>query len=100
MLIILICFQLAKLLDHPTLSEAAVLAFDVISFEYPELHLPVVKFLFKQKLFHIVLKKIWNKLEAFSEHHLKAFGYIVLATPHSVLKMNIEKVSFRFLFLI
>ncbi|KAL5273707.1 MMS19 family protein [Megaselia abdita] len=84
--------DLAKLLDHPTLSEAAVLAFDVISFEYPGLHLPVVKFLFKQKLFHIVLKKIWDKLEAFSEHHLKAFGYVVLATPHSVLKMNIEKV--------
>jgi len=42
------------------LSTAAALGFDIIAAEYPELDLPVVKFLYKQKLFHTVMGKIIN----------------------------------------
>lgn len=82
--------QLAHLLDHPSLSTVAVLAFDIISVEFPQIHLPVVKLLFKQKLFHICLNKIINKIEKFSMHHLTALAYVVKLTPHSVIKANIK----------
>ncbi|XP_075146935.1 MMS19 nucleotide excision repair protein [Haematobia irritans] len=84
---------LSELLDHPSLSTAAALAFDIISAEYPQLHLPQVKFLFQQKLFHLILSKLGHKLESYCEHHLVAFVYVLKTTPHSVLKMNIEKIG-------
>ncbi|XP_030373580.1 MMS19 nucleotide excision repair protein homolog [Scaptodrosophila lebanonensis] len=85
--------DLAELLDHPTLSTGAALAFDIISAEYPELDLPVVKYLYKQKFFHTILNKLGNKLAAYCVHHLKAFIYVLKATPHPVLKLNIEKLG-------
>lgn len=84
--------QLSELLDHPSLATVASLAFDIISAEYPQLHLPVVKYLFKQKFFHMILTKLGHKLETYCEHHLTAFIYVVKTTPHAVLKMNLEKV--------
>ncbi|KAM7362587.1 MMS19 nucleotide excision repair protein [Cochliomyia hominivorax] len=84
---------LADLLDHPSLASAASLAFDIISAEYPQLHLPIVKYLFKQKFFHMILNKLGHKLETYCEHHLTAFIYVVKTTPHAVLKMNLEKIG-------
>ncbi|XP_037819827.1 MMS19 nucleotide excision repair protein homolog [Lucilia sericata] len=84
---------LAELLDHASLAGAATLAFDIISAEYPQLHLPVVKFLFKQKFFHLILNKLGHKLETYCEHHLTAFIYVIKTTPHAVLKMNLEKIG-------
>lgn len=79
-------------MEHPTLSEAAVAAFDVISVEFPQLHLPVIKHLFKQKLFQLCLKGFWHKLESYSENHLSAFVFVMKLTPHQVLKNEIQKV--------
>ncbi|XP_055853165.1 MMS19 nucleotide excision repair protein [Episyrphus balteatus] len=84
---------IAELLDHPTLSSAAKLAFDIISFEYPEIHLPCIRFLFKQKFFNVIYSKIAHKLECFSENHINAFIYVLKATPQTVLQMNIEKIG-------
>uniref|UniRef100_T1P948 MMS19 nucleotide excision repair protein n=1 Tax=Musca domestica TaxID=7370 RepID=T1P948_MUSDO len=84
---------LSELLDHPSLSNAASLAFEIISSEYPQLHLPQVKFLFQQKFFHMILSKLGHKLEQYCENHLTAFVYVLKATPHAVLKMNIEKIG-------
>lgn len=83
-------FQLAHLLEHPKLSTAAVLAFDILSVEFPKLHLPVVKLLYKQKLFHICLHKIIHKLEKYSSHHLTAFAYVLKITPHTIVKANLK----------
>lgn len=85
--------QLIELLEHPTLSEAAVAAFDVLSIEFPQLHLPVIKHFFKQKLFQLCLKGLWHKLESYSEKHLSAFVFVLKLTPHQVLKNEIQKVS-------
>ncbi|XP_055905628.1 MMS19 nucleotide excision repair protein [Eupeodes corollae] len=85
--------SIADLLDDPTLCSAAKLAFNIISAEYPEIHLPWVRFLFKQKFFNVIYSKISHKLESFSENHLNAFIYILKAMPHGVLKINIEKIG-------
>lgn len=85
-----------ELLEHPTLSEAAVTAFDIISIEFPQLHLPQVKQFFKQKLFQICLKGLWHKLESYSEKHLSAFVFILKLTPHQVLKNEVQKVEVMF----
>ncbi|XP_055375372.1 MMS19 nucleotide excision repair protein isoform X2 [Condylostylus longicornis] len=84
---------LSELLNHPTLYKSACLAFEIISIEYPQLHLPVIKFLYKQKLFHIILNKIGKYLLDYSENHMNAFVFILKMTPHKVLKLNIEKVG-------
>lgn len=84
---------LAELLDHPKLSKAAELAFEIISLEFPSLHLPLVKHFFKQKIFVLALKAFEDKIEKFSEHHLTAMAHILQITPHTVLKMNIDKVG-------
>lgn len=89
--------QLIDLLEHPTLSEAAVAAFDIISIECPHLHLPAVKHLFQQKLFQICLKGFCHKLETYSEHHVSAFVFVLKFTPHQVLKNNIQKVRFIYI---
>lgn len=91
--IVLKKFQILELLEHPTLAHVAALAIEIISLEYPGLHLPILKHLFKQKLFQIVLKKLWSKLADFTEHHLTAFVHVLRITPHIVLKMNLEKVN-------
>lgn len=85
--------QLIELLEHPTLSEAAVAAFDVLSIEFPQLHLPVIKHFFKQKLFQMCLKGLWHKLESYSENHMSAFIFVLKLTPHQVLKNEIQKVT-------
>lgn len=85
--------QLIELLEHPTLSEAAVAAFDVISIEFPQLHLPVVKHFFKQKLFQLFMKCLWHKLEKYSENHLSAFVFVLKMTPHQVLVNEIDKIG-------
>lgn len=82
-----------ELLEHPSLSEAAIAAFEVISMEYPRLHLPVIKHLFQQKLFQLCMKSLWHKLESFSEKHLNAFVYVLKMTPHQVLVNNIQKIG-------
>ncbi|KAG5672682.1 hypothetical protein PVAND_002792 [Polypedilum vanderplanki] len=84
---------LSELLDHPKLSKAAELAFEIISLEYPELHLPLLKHLFKQKIFVLAMKFFEGKLEKFSDHHLTALAHILQITPHVVLKMNIDKIG-------
>lgn len=86
-------FQLIKLLEHPTLSEAAIAAFEVISVEFPELHLPVIKHFFQQKLFQLCLKSLWSFLESFSVNHLNAFVFVLRMTPHQVLANNIQKIG-------
>jgi DNA repair/transcription protein MET18/MMS19 len=84
---------LAELLDHPKLSKAATLAFEIISLEFPHLHLPLLKHLFKQKIFVLAMKFLEDKIEKFSEHHLTAMAHVLQITPHIVLKMNIDKVG-------
>ena len=84
---------LSELLDHPRLSTAAELAFEIISLEFPQLHLPLLKHLFKQKIFVLAMKFLEHKIEKFSEHHLTAMAHILQITPHQVLKMNIDKVG-------
>jgi DNA repair/transcription protein MET18/MMS19 len=71
----------------------ASLAFEILSLEYPNLHLPIVKQFCKQKLFVIAMKFLEEKMEKFSENHLTATAHIFKITPHAVLKMNIEKVG-------
>ncbi|KAH8416967.1 hypothetical protein KR222_000581 [Zaprionus bogoriensis] len=85
--------DLSDLLEHPKLANAAALAFDIISVEFPELDLPVIKFLYKQKFFHTIMKKLGAKLSSYCEHHMKAFIYVLKATPHSVLKLNIKQLG-------
>ncbi|XP_017044265.1 MMS19 nucleotide excision repair protein [Drosophila ficusphila] len=85
--------DLSDLLKHPTLSTAAALGFDIIAAEYPELDLPVVKFLYKQKLFHTIMGKMGSKLANYCVHHLKAFVYVLKATPQAVIKLNIEQLG-------
>ncbi|SPP84614.1 MMS19 nucleotide excision repair protein homolog isoform X1 [Drosophila guanche] len=85
--------DLSDLLKHPTLSTAAALGFDIIAAEYPELDLPVVKFLYKQKFFHTIMGKMGNKLADYCVHHLKAFVYVLKATPQAVIKLNIEQLG-------
>lgn len=82
-----------ELLEHPTLASAAASAFEIISVEFPQLHLPIIKHLFKQKLFQMVLKKVWQKIETLSENHLSALVFVFKVAPHQVLSNNIEKVS-------
>ncbi|KAJ6635125.1 MMS19 nucleotide excision repair protein, partial [Pseudolycoriella hygida] len=82
-----------ELLERPNLAHAASLAIEIISLEYPGLHLPILKHLYKQKLFQILLKKLWHKLADFTEHHLTAFVHVIRITPHIVLKMNLDKVG-------
>ncbi|XP_030562176.1 MMS19 nucleotide excision repair protein homolog [Drosophila novamexicana] len=85
--------DLTDLLEHPNLSNAAALAFDIIAAEYPELDLPVVKFLYKQKFFHTIMNKLGTKLSSCCEHHMKAFIYVLKATPHSVIRLNIKQLG-------
>ncbi|XP_029718933.1 MMS19 nucleotide excision repair protein [Aedes albopictus] len=85
--------DIAELLDHPTLGHTAALAFEILSVEFPQLHLPLIKNLFKQKLFMLVMKKLEKSAEKFAENHLKALLYVYKPTPHLVLKMNIQKVG-------
>lgn len=84
---------LSELLDHPKLSKAAVLAFEIISLECPQLHLPLLKHLFKQKIFMLAMKFFEHKIEKFSEHHLTAMAHILQITPHLALRMHIDKVG-------
>ncbi|KAL9698740.1 hypothetical protein quinque_002181 [Culex quinquefasciatus] len=85
--------DIADLLDHPSLGHAAALAFEVLSAEFPALHLPLIKNLFKQKLFVFVMKKLEQKVEQYGETHLKALVFVYKIAPHLVLKMNMEKVG-------
>lgn len=85
--------DIADLLEHPTLGKAAALAFEILSAELPQLHLPLIKNLFKQKLFVFVMKKLEQKAEHYGEMHLQALIYVFKPTPHLVLKMNINKVG-------
>ncbi|KAI8045266.1 hypothetical protein M5D96_001446 [Drosophila gunungcola] len=85
--------DLSDLLKHPNLSTAAALGFDIIAAEYPELDLPVIKFLYKQKLFHTIMGKMGSKLADYCVHHLKAFVYVLKATPQAVIKLNIEQLG-------
>ncbi|EDW15873.1 MMS19 nucleotide excision repair protein [Drosophila mojavensis] len=85
--------DLTDLLEHPTLCTAAALAFDVIAAEFPELDLPVVKFLYKQKFFHTIMNKLGSKLSNYCEHHMKAFIYVLKTTPHSVIRLNIKQLG-------
>lgn len=55
--------------------------------------MPIIKHLFKQKLFQMVLKKIWHKLESVSEKHLAAIAFVFKLTPHQVLVNDIAKAS-------
>lgn len=87
-----------ELLEHPTLANAGSLAFEILAMEFPALHLPLVKQFYKQKLFQLVLAKLFNKLNEYSSHHLVAFTYVLKMTPHAVIKMNLEKVSENFSF--
>lgn len=84
---------LSDLLDHPKLSKTAEIAFEIISLDFPQLHLPLVKHLFRQKIFVLAMKFLEGKIEKFSEHHLTAMVHILQITPHQVLKMNIEKIG-------
>lgn len=84
---------ISELLDHPKLSTAAVLAFEIISLEFPCLHLPLLKHLFKQKIFVLAMKFLEQKIEKMSEHHLTAMAHILQITPHLALKMHIDKVG-------
>ena len=43
----------------------------------------------------MILTKLGHKLETYCEHHLTAFVYVMKTTPHAVLKMNLEKVSYN-----
>ncbi|XP_062556432.1 MMS19 nucleotide excision repair protein [Armigeres subalbatus] len=85
--------DIAELLDHPTLGNTAALAFEILSAEFSHLHLPLVKKLFKQKLFVFVMKKLEQVGQKYVDNHLKALLYVYKPTPHLVLKMNIEKVG-------
>ncbi|XP_058821488.1 MMS19 nucleotide excision repair protein [Topomyia yanbarensis] len=85
--------DIADLLDHPSLGHMAAFGFEIISAEFPQLHLPLIKNLFKQKLFVLVMKKLEHKLEHSAESHLRALAQVYEIAPHSVLKMNIEKVG-------
>lgn len=85
-----------ELLEHPTLANAGSLAFEVLAMEFPALHLPLVKQFYKQKLFQLVLAKLFNKLNEYSSHHLVAFTYVLKMTPHAVIQMNLQKVSEHF----
>lgn len=84
---------IAELLDHPKLSKAAELAFEIISIEFPLLHLPLLKHLFRQKVFVLSMKFLEDKIEHLGEHHLTAIAHVLNITPLSVLKMNMEKVG-------
>ncbi|XP_054725746.1 MMS19 nucleotide excision repair protein [Anastrepha obliqua] len=84
---------LAELLDHPTLGTAATVAFEIIAADYDELFLTKVKFLYKQKLFNVVLIKLGDKLETHSERHLIAFIYVLQSAPYAVQKMHLEKIG-------
>lgn len=88
----IIYLQLSELLDNPTLSEAAQLAFEILTIELPQLHLPIIKHLFQQKLFVLVTKKLERKIEQYSLSHLSALTYVLRATPHKVLQMEITKI--------
>lgn len=84
---------LAELLDHPKLSKTAELAFEIISLEFPQLHLPLLKYFFRQKIFQLAMKFLGHKIEKFGEHHLTAMAHVLQITPHLVLKQNIEQVG-------
>ena len=84
---------IAELLDHPKMSKAAELAFEVISLEFPLLHMPLLKHLFKQKIFVLAMKFLEDKIEQLGEHHLTAIAHVLKITPLSVLKMNMDKVG-------
>lgn len=89
---VVLCIQLIDLLDHDTLGNPAAIAFRNISMDVPTVHLPNVKFLFKQKLFHIMLTKLTDRLSEFSVNHTVAMAYVLEQVPHQVLKINLEKV--------
>ncbi|XP_055550573.1 MMS19 nucleotide excision repair protein [Wyeomyia smithii] len=85
--------DIAELLDHPSLGNEAVLAFEILAGEFSQLHLPLIKNLFKQKLFIVVMKKLECTVERYLDTHLRALAQVYKYTPHVVLKMNIEKVG-------
>lgn len=84
---------LAELLDHPKIAKAAALAFEIISLELPELHLPLLRYFYKQKIFQLTLKFLEHKIEKLGEHHLTAMAHVLQITPHVVLKQNIDKIG-------
>ncbi|XP_052903045.1 MMS19 nucleotide excision repair protein [Anopheles moucheti] len=85
--------DIADLLDHPTLAHVAALAFEILSIEFPQLHLPLLRNLFKQKLFVWIMNKLEKRMEQYAVSHLKALAFVLAATPHAVLKMNLSKVG-------
>ncbi|XP_055607018.1 MMS19 nucleotide excision repair protein [Uranotaenia lowii] len=85
--------DLAELLDHPSLGTVAALAFEILSAAFPKLHLPLIKGLFKQKLFVLVMKKLEQKVEQYAETHLTALIHVYQIAPHIVLKTNMDKVG-------
>lgn len=84
------------LLDHPNLPNAACLGFEIISTEISnlDLHLPICRLLYKQKLVHLLLAKLGKKvLDSMSKHHQKAIITILKIVPHHILKLYILQVN-------
>lgn len=84
---------LSEALDHPRLRYAAMLAFEIVSLEFPQLHLPLLRHLFRQKIFTLAMKYLDNKIEKFSEHHLAAMAHILRITPFVALRNEKERVG-------
>lgn len=71
----------------------AGIAFQNISIDLPMIHLPIIKILYKQKLFHIMLSKLKQRLQEFTNNHMIAMAYVMKQVSYNVLKINVEMVG-------
>lgn len=69
----------------------AVMAFKIVTLDCPELHLPCVKHLFKQKLWNYVVRKLEHQMNELTEDHVTTLILIMNILPLSVLKIDVQK---------
>lgn len=81
-----------ELLNHESLSNSAILVFDIYSTEVTYIHLPLIKYLYKQKVFNFILKELEKKIDC-SEVHVTALIIMMSCTPYAVLKINLYKLG-------
>lgn len=86
-------WQLIDLLDNITLGDEAADAFNIITLDKSMNVLPVVRPLYKQKLYHTFSGRLLKgNASSLVGAQLRAFAYILRMVPYQVLNLNIEKV--------
>lgn len=79
------------MLNEPPKSNLAVTAFEIVTLDIPQVHLPFVMNLFKQKLWSYVTRKLEHQMHQLSDEHVTVLIMIMNILPLTVLKIDIQK---------